>query len=190
MLKTLPSLNDLVVIAPHPDDEVIGCASFFKSRQVKKLIVVTDGGIQTIRKTMANKKYVLKRQKESLAFASHFGVDPKNVHFLGYHDGQLNKIGIKEIFHKIEPLIDPEEILLIPSNLDSHQDHQCVSKLGGYFRNKVVYYTITGSYNEDQSVLKIKCNNKLLVKKYYLSQYWRLLKSNFPFRTYEEYKFA
>lgn len=190
MLKTPPSLNNLVVIAPHPDDEAIGCASFFRNRQVKKLIVVTDGGIQTIRKTMGNEKYVLKRQKESLTFASRFGVNLKNIYFLGYHDGQLNRIEIKELFQKIAPLIKPEEILLIPSNLDGHQDHQYVSKLGGYFRNKVVYYTITGSYNEDQSVLKVKSDNKLLVKKYYLSQYWRLLKSNFPFRTYEEYKFA
>ena len=84
MFKTLSSLNNLVVIAPHPDDEAIGCASFFKNRQVTKLIVVTDGGVQTIRKTMDNQKYISKRKEETRKFATSFGVDKKDIFFLEF----------------------------------------------------------------------------------------------------------
>jgi len=190
MLKTLPSLNHLVVIAPHPDDEAIGCASFFKSGQVTKLIIVTDGGIQTIRKTMDNKKYINKRKRESLKFATSFGVNKNDIFFLGYHDGQLDKIDIKNLFNKINRLVKSEETILVPSILDSHNDHRQVAQTAGLFKNRVVCYTITGSYPDSPSVLRIKCHNQLLIKKYYLSQYWRLLKSNFLFRTYEEYQIS
>lgn len=190
MLKTLAAINHLVVIAPHPDDEAIGCASFFKSRQVTKLIIVTDGGIQTIRKTMGNKRYINKRKRESLKFATSFGVNKKDIFFLGYHDGQLDKIDIKNLFNKINRIIKSEETILAPSILDCHNDHQKVAQIVGLIKNRVIFYTITGNCNVSKSVLRIKCNNKLLIKKYYLSQYWRLLKSNFPFRTYEEYQIS
>jgi len=190
MLKTLPPLNNLVVIAPHPDDEAIGCASFFKNRQVTKLIVITDGSIQTIRRTMDNKKYISKRKEETLKFVTSFGINKKDVFFLDYRDGQLDKIDIKKLLSKINPLIKPEETILIPSVLDSHRDHRQVAKIAKFIKNKMIFYTITGNYGDSESVLRVKCNNKLLVKKYYVSQYWRLLKSNFSFRTYEEYQIS
>lgn len=187
MFKAFKKLKGVTVIAPHPDDEAIGCSSFFEKYLVKKLIVVTDGGIQTIKKTMDGEKYITKREKETLRFALAFGVKKGKIYFLKFPDGQLKKFSTNAIFEKINKLINKEDILLLPSSCDMHADHKKVSQLSDFFNNEALYYTITGNHN-NSVVVKCKRGKEHLIKKFYPSQYWRLKASKFKFRLYEEYK--
>jgi len=187
MLKAFKKLKSVTVIAPHPDDEAMGCSSFFEKHLVKKLIVVTDGGIQTIKKTMDGEKYITKRKKETLRFALTFGVKKNKVYFLKFPDGQLQKFSANAIFEKINELINKEDILLLPSPRDMHIDHKKVSQLYDFFNNEMLYYTVTGNY-DDSVIIRCKKSKRSLIKKFYPSQYWRLKTSKFEFRPYEEYK--
>ncbi len=187
MFKSFKKLKNVTVIAPHPDDEAIGCSAFFEECLVKKLIVITDGGVQTIKKTMDKKIYIAERKKESLRFALTFGVKKSNVYFLEFPDGQLNKFSTNVIFEKINKLINKGDSLLLPSPRDIHADHRKISQLSDFFNNEALYYTVTGNYS-DSVVIKCKKSKKHLIEKFYPSQYWRLNVSKFKFRPYEEYK--
>ncbi|MFO0593973.1 MAG: PIG-L family deacetylase [Myxococcaceae bacterium] len=81
---------DLVVIAPHPDDEVLMAGGLISQRvaEGKKVavILVTNGDY-----TCERDGY--QREAESVAALALLGVKATDVHFLGYPDGALRKLG-------------------------------------------------------------------------------------------------
>lgn len=104
---------DLLVIAPHPDDEVLLAAGAMQ-RAVKAgkhvaVIIVTNGDF-----TCERDGYL--REAESIAALKSLGVVEADVHFLGYPDGALAKLG--------QVPLDPME----------HRDAtgQCVARTGTY----------------------------------------------------------
>ena len=97
----------VLLIAPHPDDEALGCAKVISDSVDKgypvKLLVMTNGD----RLFFINKKimydfdhngyidyldYGYIRQQETIKAMGKLGLDPKNIIFLGYPDGYLWKL--------------------------------------------------------------------------------------------------
>ncbi|MBK7864889.1 MAG: PIG-L family deacetylase [Archangiaceae bacterium] len=77
---------DLLVIAPHPDDEVLMAAGLL-ARAVREgrrvaVVLMTNGDFTCSRDGRV-------RQRETLAAMRALGVDEAQVHFLGYPDGFL-----------------------------------------------------------------------------------------------------
>lgn len=127
----------LLVIAPHPDDEVIGCGgliSKIKSQggQVQILFMTvgntqdfTKGGRRSTRQT---------RQTEIKRVAQHLRFDQWRIAMPGdrYHL-QLDHVPQKQLIHEIErgKKISLEasqpDILAIPSLDDYNQDHRAVT---------------------------------------------------------------
>ena len=100
--------GDLMVIAPHPDDEVIGCAGvILRALEAKKrvtVVILTNGdGHVALTAAVAKKereqltpedfiKAGALRQSHSLAAMKRLGVPREDLIFLGYPDGGMEKM--------------------------------------------------------------------------------------------------
>src|SRR6266550_1318895 len=112
----------LLVLAPHPDDEVIGCGGLIArhvlaGRQVR-VIVVTDGA-------EAGEPAV--REEESrLALARLGDVVPEFLHFRDRHlDEDRDALGrrIRELLSEFKP-----DLIAVPSPVEIHPDHLALAR--------------------------------------------------------------
>ncbi len=112
----------LLILAPHPDDEVIGCGGLLAlhlrdGRQVR-VVVVTDGAEAGEAKI---------RQEESQRGLRRLGeVQAEFLHYpdrqLAEHSGAL-KIRLREILIEFKP-----DLITIPSPVEIHPDHAALSQ--------------------------------------------------------------
>lgn len=127
----------LLVIAPHPDDEVIGCGGLIKK------IKDENGKVYVLYMTVGDTKDFSKkgfsssneRLKEINAVAKYLEVDGWDIAFSGndYHL-KLDTLGQKELMDKIEreskvsiEKIKPT-IVAFPSPISYNQDHRIVAE--------------------------------------------------------------
>ena len=103
MLKLDPV--DLLVFAPHPDDEVIGCAGVIQrslaSGKSVRIVFSTNGdGYPKAASVLLGKpereltpddyaRLGETRKREAIAAAEVLGLDAPNLLFLGYPDGSM-----------------------------------------------------------------------------------------------------
>lgn len=119
----------VLVIAPHPDDEVIGCggalARLARERREVHVLVLTDGAAGVDRPSPGD---VEKRERESRAGLAILGVRPPE--FLRLPDRQLGDHSA-EVAEAIRQRLDRlrPDLLLVPSPLDLHPDHHAVADL-------------------------------------------------------------
>ena len=122
MLKTL-------VIAPHPDDELIGCGGIllrrhFEGATIGWLIVTEiseDHGW--------NADQVRKRDEEIETVRCGLGIDENHLFQLGYPTTKLDVVPKADLIQKISAVFNefcPEEVLM-PHQSDVHSDHRVVS---------------------------------------------------------------
>ncbi|WP_251445673.1 PIG-L deacetylase family protein [Microbacterium sp. USTB-Y] len=86
-------VGDLLVIAPHPDDETIGCAATMVRRRLRgarvRVVVVSDGGNSHRSALISEHELATIRRDESLAAADLLGIGRGAVQFLGFDSAQL-----------------------------------------------------------------------------------------------------
>lgn len=119
----------VIVFAPHQDDEVLACGGTIIKRirdghQVF-IVFMTDGRFGCGNEEYAKAEEVKSiRNHEAVQAAEAMGVPSKNVFFLNFNDGSLNKNGpdVKKKLLEVLFLIQPDSILL-PNYHDSHPDH-------------------------------------------------------------------
>jgi LmbE family N-acetylglucosaminyl deacetylase len=118
---------DILVVAAHPDDEVIGMgATLYKlSKQKHKihLCVVTDGTGNNKKNTTEFEKISKARRLACIKSSNYLGI--KSVDFLGFQDGYLDLTPQIEINVAIEKLIQkysPQVVYTTPKH-DLHTDH-------------------------------------------------------------------
>lgn len=103
-----PGTFDVLVFAPHSDDEAIGCAGVMMQAIERKqrvgVVVITAGdGFEKAAAVVAGKdidklvpedffKLAALRQRHSLRGMARIGVPAENLIFLGYPDGGLDRI--------------------------------------------------------------------------------------------------
>jgi len=117
---------NILVIAAHPDDEVLGMGGTIK-KLVKKgnqvhLCVVTEGASAQYK----NKKMIEERKKACLQAGKILGIS--SFTFLNYPDMQLDTISHLELNKSLEKIIQlkkPEVVFTTPNN-DLNKDHQIV----------------------------------------------------------------
>ena len=135
--RSLTSHDPVLVVAPHPDDETLGCggaiALLRSCRCQVSVLVISDGTMSHPR----SRKYppsVLQqlRQKETLDALKILGVDPTTVTFLRLPDGTISTLAtleenqsacgayLKEILPKT---------IFLPWRSDPHPDHQATWQL-------------------------------------------------------------
>jgi LmbE family N-acetylglucosaminyl deacetylase/glycosyltransferase involved in cell wall biosynthesis len=111
----------LLVLAPHPDDEVIGCggvvALHLREKRAVRIVVATDG---------AQGGTAATREEESRRALSHLGGQPEIV-FLGFSDRALNEDAAPRL--RAELLAFHPDLVLVPSPIEIHPDHLALSRL-------------------------------------------------------------
>jgi LmbE family N-acetylglucosaminyl deacetylase len=131
-----PSLPNgcLLVIAPHPDDETLGCAglihNYVRADHPVKIVIVTDGAAAQLPDAPSKEGIAATRRKESLHAASILGVSQEHVLFLSYSDGNTETC-IDQIKQDIESqlwLYQPA-LVVSPHSIDAHSDHRTVSSI-------------------------------------------------------------
>jgi len=122
----------LLVIAPHADDETLGCgATIARARRAGRRVVVaivSDGSQSVISAAITPRQLADLRIAEAVAAVAILGVDRGDVVFLGFPDTALeqNQRAIAEVLrHRIGEL-QPAEIFS-PYGIDGHRDHRAVA---------------------------------------------------------------
>jgi len=125
----------ILVIAPHMDDESLGCGLLLASRPDKKrvhVVFVTDGSHSPARAGQsleAARNLARVRQEEALAALEVLGVPADNAEFLGFEDGTLDRSG-----SRLEAAIVDQvqqrgvAFVFVPFRYDRHPDHLAINR--------------------------------------------------------------
>lgn len=122
-----------VIIAPHQDDEVLGCGgTIIRKRQAGAavdIVFLTDGR-HSHSHLMPPDHLAQIRQQEALAAAALMGVSAAHVHFFGLPDGDLSQ-HIPQATAQLSALlgqIAPAQ-LFFPGAWEAPPDHQAAHKI-------------------------------------------------------------
>ncbi len=126
-----PEGKIILIMAPHPDDDVIGCGGSIllhvKSGHQVHILYLTNGehGIGNSDPGKASSI----REKEGRKAALQLGVTSKHLHYLKLEDGKVSQqTGNNELLQTILNSIQPDTIYL-PSFFESHPDHHAANLL-------------------------------------------------------------
>lgn len=129
----------LLVLAPHPDDDVLGCGGLITLRRLAgcdvQIVYVTDGSASHDgHPTLTRTQLATQREGEARAATRMLGVESAAVQFLGAIDGTLDRLSPLEASTVIDKLarllrqLQPEEILL-PASDDGSSEHEATFRL-------------------------------------------------------------
>jgi LmbE family N-acetylglucosaminyl deacetylase len=117
----------VLVVAPHPDDEVIGCGGTIM-RHVRmgdavSIVYLSSGENTASFAWMTPQQKAAQREIEALASCRILGVDTSRVHFLRGADGHLGASseligGLTTHIHQVKP-----HVIYVPHEHDGHPDH-------------------------------------------------------------------
>lgn len=124
-----PSFGRVLVVAPHPDDESLGCggtiALLAAAGANVAVIIASDG--EALTGTGLSKSQIAERRRSEAAEACRT-LDVGAPRFLGLPDGRLGSEmngltkGIRVAIDEVNP-----QAIYVPWFLDGHMDHQAVS---------------------------------------------------------------
>lgn len=125
-----PDGDNVLVISPHPDDDVIGCGgTIIKHRKLGQRVTTLylHNGNRGNRQRIRDNSLISKRKREVQNAAQILGVE--KLIFWGYADGKLTISrpiieAMKTLILQVKP-----EIFYLPSLLDDHPDHFMTNKL-------------------------------------------------------------
>ncbi len=122
-----------VVIAPHQDDEVLGCGGTIcrlRALDTPVHIVFLTDGSTSHKKLYPPPKMAVQRKQEAIDAARVMGVAPDHVHFLG---GGEEKLGqrIPEMIDSLFHLVSQLEVdqYFIPYSLEPQPEHEAAAEI-------------------------------------------------------------
>lgn len=133
-------LGKTLIVAPHPDDEALGCAGLIlhlRSQHIPVWVVfMTSGGASHPNsKDYPPQILASLREKEALKACEILGVSPSEVFFLRQPDSFLIHMKLekkKAIASEISKLLGKLEVnsVLLPWRREPHLDHQVTYEIG------------------------------------------------------------
>ncbi len=124
----------VLVVAPHPDDEVIGAWGLMHSllRQGARLqlIVVSDGSAShPASRSWPPARLARERRRETLRAMAELSVPPTRIRFLALPDGQLatQPDQVARAIGRALRRCPPPDLIVRPVRGDAHGDHQAVA---------------------------------------------------------------
>jgi LmbE family N-acetylglucosaminyl deacetylase len=120
-----------LVIAPHPDDESLGCggllAACAEAGRPARVVVVSDGaGSHPHSRAYPHDRLVALRQAEARAAVGEFGLDPaRDIAFLGLPDTAVPDTGaaFAVAVEAVVAMAGPGFAIFAPWRHDPHRDH-------------------------------------------------------------------
>lgn len=142
------SNKDALIIAPHPDDESLGCGgSIIKHIQAGsrvKIVFLTDGDKGDF-KGRFGRDYINIRKKSAIKAMNLFGVN--DFEFWGFGDREL-RFSLEQVSNKLKKIIETfhPSLIYVPSPFEAHPDHktafEIVWGLKEIFQGQIVIYEI------------------------------------------------
>jgi LmbE family N-acetylglucosaminyl deacetylase len=127
-------LRPLLVVAPHPDDETLGCGvAIMRTKDIGqrvKVVVVTDGQASHHSAQVTRDQLIKLRQDEAIAACERMGLSADDVVFLNLPDGEAaahHDRGLAALDREIATFAPG--LILYPSALDSHPDHRAAARM-------------------------------------------------------------
>lgn len=126
----LPDFRRALVLAPHPDDESIGCGgaiALLADRGAEVLVVVATDGETTIGPPLPAEEIAARRRAEAADACRILGLGAP-PRFLGLPDGGLHARG-RPLAAMIDAVLEEHEpdVVLSPWLLETHPDHRAVA---------------------------------------------------------------
>jgi LmbE family N-acetylglucosaminyl deacetylase len=129
----------VVVFAPHPDDETLGCGGTIAKKLAEGyeviIVVMTDGRFLLLKSLGIDddpspEQVKEIRRGEVLRATKILGVPEENVIFLDFVDGTLeeNEEAVEEKVTEILKKFTPSEVYF-PFERDAHPDHQATNRI-------------------------------------------------------------
>jgi LmbE family N-acetylglucosaminyl deacetylase len=133
MRLRIAGVRRAVIVAPHPDDEVIAGAGLIRALRRQgsdvRVIVVSDGAASHPGSTnWPRQRLVAARRTESLRALRRLAVLPDRVTFLGLPDGRLQG-ELARCSRALRRTLarGAADLLVGPAESDAHPDHQAVA---------------------------------------------------------------
>lgn len=133
------AVSDALVVAPHPDDETLGCGgaiALLRSLGCNvRVLVISDGTLSHPRSRVYPAPKLLRvREAESLAALAILGVEAKAVTFLRLPDGSVPTEEKAEFEQAVVACGDylakfPTKLIFLPWRGDPHADHRATWQL-------------------------------------------------------------
>ncbi len=121
-----PGGRQVLVVAPHPDDEAIGCVgTIFLHLQAGDricIVIATDG--RRSRAIPDPDRMAAQRQQEAQLAASRMGVD--TLAWLGFPEGDCSQASLEQALRRVLLEVQPDTIYA-PSRIDFHPEHMKVA---------------------------------------------------------------
>lgn len=129
LCELVPSRCRAVILAPHPDDETLGCGGLIGSltalgRQVV-VVAVSDGEGSHPQESTLYARLPEIRAYESANALRHLGLENAALQRMGIPDGEVTA-HLPELKQWLRARLQPTDILFAPWRLDGHPDHEAV----------------------------------------------------------------
>ena len=130
MHEWLPPSARLVVVAPHPDDEILACggliATHFAQGGDVQLVAVTDGEASHDESpSMSREELAEVRRQERREGLRHLGLEEPSLHALGLQDGRVGlQAGMLQ--DRLKAMLRPDDVVVSTWEHDGHPDHDAV----------------------------------------------------------------
>ncbi|RYX89241.1 MAG: PIG-L family deacetylase [Comamonadaceae bacterium] len=126
-----PPGSRLVVVAPHPDDEVLACGGLLALRAAHGLpslvVAVTDGeASHGTGEPSACARLAARRSQESYAGLQSLGVPPSCVVRIGVPDGQAVCFEAA-VASRLRQLLQASDVVITTWCMDGHPDHEATA---------------------------------------------------------------
>ncbi len=122
--------GSLLVLAPHPDDEVLGCGVLIM-RKVDAgipvhIVFATDGARS--HELIQPERLIALRREEAIEAGRRLGLTADDLTFLNHPDGELRQVQ-GQLERELEELIrrHQPEVVVVTSHQDAHPDHQSLA---------------------------------------------------------------
>jgi LmbE family N-acetylglucosaminyl deacetylase len=188
------SAQNVLVVAPHPDDDVIGAGGMMallarNSRAVFSLYVTDGRNSRAAQPAAAKKKMAMVRRREALDALK--AVKARGAVFLNYGSQELQDTKQKEAVKAIKDVLSffrPESVY-VPAPLDRHPTHQKVLRLTltalrsiRGFAPKLFGYSVWAGVYGERGLQTVDISSAANLKKRAI----RMHRSQIAFKAYDE----
>ena len=130
--ELVPPGYRLVVVAPHPDDEVLGAGGLLAATahagRAQVLVAVTDGQASHPGSLVwPQARLRVQRRRESAAALDVLGAHECEVIRLGIDDGGIAAAG-DELAGRLTAVVRPGDVVVSPWRFDGHPDHEAAGQ--------------------------------------------------------------
>ncbi|WP_340649439.1 PIG-L family deacetylase [Pseudoxanthomonas winnipegensis] len=122
----------LVVVAPHPDDEVLGCGgamALARSSGMQVLVVsVTDGeAAYPSEPAWRPERLSQVRQRELVEALGRLDVAPASIVRMNVGDGRIGA-SVSQVADRLTDVLSPNDLVLVTYAHDGHPDHEACAQ--------------------------------------------------------------